>query len=50
MRKRDEQPFSGVSIILEIVPHSDQSFLKINDINGNLFFGTADCHHCCSLA
>jgi hypothetical protein len=23
------------------------SFLKINDIS---FFGTPDCHHCCSIA
>jgi hypothetical protein len=26
------------------------SFLKINDINDLLFFGTPDCHHCCSIA
>jgi hypothetical protein len=26
------------------------SFLKINDINDVSFFGTSDCHHCCSIA
>jgi hypothetical protein len=26
------------------------SSLKINDINDILFFGTSDCHHCCSIA
>jgi hypothetical protein len=26
------------------------SFLKINDINDISFFGTPDCHHCCSIA
>jgi hypothetical protein len=26
------------------------SFLKINDINAISFFGTPDCHHCCSIA
>jgi hypothetical protein len=25
-------------------------FLKINDINVISFFGTPDCHHCCSIA
>jgi hypothetical protein len=25
-------------------------FLKINDINDISFFGTLDCHHCCSIA
>jgi hypothetical protein len=24
-------------------------FLKINDINDILLFGTPDCHHCCSI-
>jgi hypothetical protein len=24
------------------------SFLKLNDINDISFFGTSDCHHCCS--
>jgi hypothetical protein len=26
------------------------SFLNINDINDNSFFGTPDCHHFCSIA
>jgi hypothetical protein len=26
------------------------SFLKINDIDGISFFGTPDCHYCCSIA
>jgi hypothetical protein len=25
-------------------------FLNINDINYIYFFGTPDCHHCCSIA
>jgi hypothetical protein len=43
MRKRDGRPFTGVSIIFEIVPHSARfaiekaSFLKINDMNDILF-------------
>jgi hypothetical protein len=28
----------------------ESSFLKINDINEISFFGTPDCHHCCSIA
>jgi hypothetical protein len=38
--------------ILERHPHSERlakkraSFLKINDINDILFFGTPDCHYC----
>jgi hypothetical protein len=42
--------------IFEKVPHSDKlaqaraSFLKVNDINDISFFGTPDCHHCCSIA
>jgi hypothetical protein len=54
MRKRDGRPFTGVSIIFEIVPHSEPStykrasFLKsnnINDINGISLLGTSDCCH-----
>jgi Uri superfamily endonuclease len=26
------------------------SFLKIKDINDISFFGTSDCHYCCSIA
>jgi hypothetical protein len=38
MRKRDGRPFSGVSIVYEIVPHSGiaiekASCLNINDFN-----------------
>jgi hypothetical protein len=42
--------------IFEKVPHSDTHakerapFLKANDINDISFFGTPDCHHCCSIA
>jgi hypothetical protein len=42
--------------IFEKVPHSDTLtkerafFLKVNDINDISFFGTPDCHHCCSIA
>jgi hypothetical protein len=45
-----------VSIIFEIVPHSDPpaiekaSVLNINEINDILLFGTPDCHHCSSIA
>jgi hypothetical protein len=60
MRKRDGRPFSGVSIIFEIVPHSETiekpplpiekpPFFNINDINYISFFGTSHCHHCCSI-
>jgi hypothetical protein len=45
MRKRDGQPFTGVSIIFEKVSISltkgRPSFLKINDINDISFFGTS---------
>jgi hypothetical protein len=42
--------------IFEKVPHIDTlakertAFLKFNDINDISFFGTPDCHHCCSKA
>jgi hypothetical protein len=26
------------------------SLLEIDDINDVSFFGTSDCHHCCSIA
>jgi hypothetical protein len=39
--------FLTKSHILTRDPIERASFLKINDIS---FFGTPDCHHCCSIA
>jgi hypothetical protein len=41
--------------ILKKEPHTRlakerASFLNINDINDISFFGTPNCHHCCSKA
>jgi hypothetical protein len=44
------QQFLTESHTMTRLANDRASFLSMNDINDNSFFGTSDCHHCCSIA
>jgi hypothetical protein len=44
------QQFLTESHIVTRFANERASFLNMNDINDISFYGTSDCHHCCSIA